>query len=102
MRLDSGGTMRKIKSINLVLFLLGIGFCIYGWLQLGEFGADSSVYEYLYMKRVAKQYVFLILGVIMIFIGFIIDKFAEKVDEEINFLNDKIIELKKQIEDMKS
>lgn len=93
--------MKKIKSASLIMFLLGITFCIYGWLQLSEFGADSSVYEYLYMKRIAKQYVFLICGGIMIFIGWIIDSFAEKVDEETSLLNDKILELEKRIEDFK-
>lgn len=93
--------MKKIKSASLIMFLLGIAFCIYGWLQLSEFGADSSVYEYLYMKRIARQYVFLISGGIMIFIGWMIDKFADKVDEETNLLNDRIQELERKIEDFK-
>lgn len=93
--------MKKIKLASLMLFLLGVVFFIYGWLQLSEFSADSSVYQYLYMKRIARQYVFLISGGIMIFIGWIIDSFADKVDKETSFLNDRILELERKIEDFK-
>lgn len=91
--------MRKIKSLSLTIFLLGIAFCIYGWLQLSEFSAHSSVYKYMYMKRIAKQYVFLVTGGAMILIGWTIDKLSSQVSEEFNVLYNKVLELEKKLEE---
>lgn len=63
------------------------------------FSADSSVYQYVYMKRIAKSYAFIFFGGSLILFSWIIDKFVDKVNEETKFLYDKISDLERKVDD---
>ena len=76
------------------MFMSGIVLCIYGVLQF----IDIDAYSDAYIKKVAKHYVFLFGGGGLIFISWTIDKLADRVDEEIEWLYNKISELEKKLD----
>lgn len=86
--------MKKIKILCLIMFFLGILFCIYGWLQSLGFSVNSDAH----MKRTARHYVFLFGGGGLMFISWTIDKFVDKANEEIISLYDKISQLERKLD----
>jgi len=65
--------LEKLKTISVILLLVGIISLIYGWFLGSNFSADSNVYERLYTIMIIKKYVFLAFGCIIILISFITD-----------------------------
>ncbi|WP_432400430.1 hypothetical protein [Wukongibacter sp. M2B1] len=74
--------MRKVKSTCVIMFFIGIVFCIYGWFQQ-------------VLEKPAKTYAFFVSGVILIYIAYVIDSFINEFKEEQKRFIDRIDELER-------
>lgn len=69
MKSIGGIFMKGLKWTSALTSIIGIIFIIYGWTQSGDFGASSSEFETILLKRTIRSYVFTIGGLIFITIG---------------------------------
>ena len=89
--------MKKLNAHCLVMFVVGVIFMIYGWTQSMEFGADSSVYNQVLLRRTVKEYVFKFSGGILIYLSYVLDLLVNKFRQENDMLAEKIAELKEKL-----
>ncbi|MFJ5717551.1 hypothetical protein [Neobacillus sp. NPDC093127] len=74
-----------MKALNWLCgfaFLFGIIFIIFGWTQSWDFSCRTGECEEMLIKHTVKTYVFIIGGVILLFVGTVI----EAIKRHLNFL----------------
>lgn len=65
--------MKYLNWLCGLAFLFGMIFIIYGWTQSWDFSCRTGECENILIKHTVRTYVFMIGGVILLFIGIVID-----------------------------
>lgn len=74
--------MQGLKYSSVICLLLGFFAIIYGWTQTWGFGARSSEYQQILIERTVKTYVFIVGGVILIIVSFVVDQIIKALKDK--------------------
>ncbi|GGA60366.1 hypothetical protein [Ornithinibacillus halotolerans] len=89
--------MNGLKWVSPLTIIVGIVFIIFGWTQSWDYYADSTVIEEIYLNRTIRTYVFIVGGILLIFIGILF----QAVIKYINSLEIRMYQLRRELEEKK-
>jgi hypothetical protein len=94
--------MRDIKKYIAAYVIIGVVFCIYGWIQNVWGGSiETGSVEVYCMKKSIINIIFVVCGGMLIFIGCTLEKVSDQIQKQNSYLSNKIVELEKKIKNLK-